>query len=474
MWKRRLDLWLPSYLAGSLSRSRARTRRKGKTTHLIMLVCDHYEPRHRAETEQQPFDRVNAWKEHYPRLQRKCLDAFGTKPVHTFFYPPHHGLEHLPALAEMVYRGIGEVELHYHHHGDTAETLRADLQKTIADYGKWGLLLESGERPKVRFGFVHGDWALDNSGHGKYCGVNGELSILQSLGCWGDFTMPSANECQTRKINSIYYAIDDPGRSKSHDHGTDASVGAINPKGFFLMQGPLAINWQAPGHPRIENASLTSENWGRLDRIRTWLDCNVHVSGRPEWIFLKLHTHGAIEKDFDALFGEKAFEMHRLLNEHYNDGQQYKLHYVTARQAYNIARAAENGKEGDPSQWLDFEIDKPVNAHYCLNAQHRVDQSSAGRVVLSEIESTQTTVFQAAGGPAKSIRGALRGIDIDQDARAIRLQASSEQLTVDIELRQGFALQGLEKATLVGERTSAEPGIVRVTLRGSSVISYTA
>jgi hypothetical protein len=61
------------------------------------------------------------------------------------------------------------------------------------------------------------------------------------------------------------------------------------------MQGPLSINWRAPKYPRIENASLTSENWGRRDRIRAWLDCQVHVQGRPEWLFIKLHTHGAVE-----------------------------------------------------------------------------------------------------------------------------------------------------------------------------------
>jgi hypothetical protein len=186
---------------------------------------------------------------------------------------------------------------------------------------------------------VHGDWTLDNACNGPRCGVNGELSILRDLGCWGDFTMPSGNAAQTRKINSIYYAVDDPSRSKSHDWGVDARVGVADPRGFFLMQGPLGINWRAPGYPRIENASLTSSNWGRPDRIAAWLDCQVHVQGRPDWLFVKLHTHGAVERDFDALFGEKAYLMHQALNETCNDGRRYQLHYVTARRAYNLAKA---------------------------------------------------------------------------------------------------------------------------------------
>ena len=59
----------------------------------------------------------------------------------------------------------------------------------------------------------------------------------------------------------------------------------------------------------------------------------------------------------DALFGERARAMHKELNERYNDGSRYRLHYVTARQAYNIAKAAEAGHDGDPSQWLDYAVD---------------------------------------------------------------------------------------------------------------------
>ena len=154
-----------------------------------------------------------------------------------------------------------------------------DLKATLALYHRHGLLLESGETPRTAFGFVHGDWTLDNACNGAYCGVNGELSLLAGLGCWGDFTMPSANEAQTRKINAIYYAEDSPERCKSHDHGADAAVGQGDRPGFWLMQGPLAINWRAPGHLCIENASITTLNWGRSDRVRSWLDCGVHVQG---------------------------------------------------------------------------------------------------------------------------------------------------------------------------------------------------
>ncbi|WP_374594955.1 hypothetical protein [Aquabacterium sp.] len=454
MLKRRLDLWLPTYALETPARLAGKLARRNRLTHLIFLVCDHYEPRHQAKRTDQPAERVSTWHREYAAMQRRCEARFGTTPLHTFFYPPHHGSEHLPALAQMVFDGLGEVELHYHHHGDTAETLRRNLGASLADYRSWGLLQESGEQPTQRFGFIHGDWALDNSCHGRYCGVNGELSILEEFGCWGDLTMPSANEAQTRKINSIYYAVDNPARSKSHDWGEDAAVGR-RPDGFFLMQGPLGINWRAPGYPRIENASLTTENWGRADRIRKWIDCQVHVKGRPEWLFIKLHTHGAVERDFDGLFGERAFEMHRLLNEHYNDGQRFKLHYVTARQACNIAKAAEDGKAGDPSQWLDYRIAKPAHAFYVLDAPHRLERCTAQHLTLTGITaaSGQDAQLRTRIGPIHSVSGPLRSLDLDARQGLLTLEAPEPGSNVTLTVVPHFELLGVEGGNL----TAAPP-----------------
>src|SRR5438046_589944 len=108
---RRFDLWLPSYLWQAASRARARLRRRRTTTHLVFLVCDHFEPRHGAQSDEQPFERVRAWHREYARFQQRCRDSFGTAPLHSWFYPPHHGHEHLARLAQMAFDGLGEVEL---------------------------------------------------------------------------------------------------------------------------------------------------------------------------------------------------------------------------------------------------------------------------------------------------------------------------------------------------------------------------
>jgi hypothetical protein len=414
MINRRFDLWMPSFAAGAWQRTQARRARRGRLTHILFLVCDHYEPRHGIRKPEQAFERVRAWHTGYAALQARCREAFGHAPLHSFFYPPHHGYEHLPSLAAMAYDGLGEVELHYHHQGDTEESLRRNLSEALAEYARCGLLLESGEHPRTRFGFVHGDWALNNSCGGRYCGVNDETRLLAELGCWGDFTMPSGNQCQTRKINSIYYGLSNPDEPKAHDTGIDARVGQPSPPGLFMMQGPLGINWVSPGRPRLENASLTTPNWGRPDRIRTWLNSNIHVQGRPEWLFVKLHTHGAIERDFDALFGEKAYELHRVLNEQYNDGRRYKLHYVTARQAYNVAKAAEAGEGGDPSQWVDFAVAPPATQFYTLPARHRLQRCTPDHLQIDQIEAqTDTRLRTRVRGLASTVQGAFSALEID-------------------------------------------------------------
>lgn len=419
--KRGLDQWLPNYVLGSHSRAKGAWTRRSQLTHVFFLICDHYEPRHGATREGQPVERVRTWQLEYPRFQERCRAAFGHAPLHTWFYPPHHGVEHLPTLSDMAFEGGGEVELHYHHENDTAATLRRDLLATLDLYNRSGLLLESGEPPRRNFGFVHGDWTLDNACNGWKCGVNGELSILKDLGCWADFTMPSANEAQTRKINSIYYAVDDSARYKSHDSGVDARVGTTNSQGFLLMQGPLGINWRAPRYPRIENAGLTAENWGRPDRIRKWIDCNVHVKGRPDWLFVKLHTHGAIERDFDALFGDKAYEMHRVLNERYNDGIRYQLHYVTARQAYNLAKAAEAGESGDPRPWMNHTVGEPVTSLYTLDAGHHVAACTPAVLRIDGIAGAAPVHLKTRVGELRCIEGHLLALHIDAQTGLIDL-----------------------------------------------------
>lgn len=462
MLTRRLDIWLPTYAIAAAKRLVGKMRRRNTLTHIVFLICDHFEPEHHVLIPGQGAERIKQWRQEYARMQAWCATEYGSKPVHTWFYPPHHGIDHIPALCEMVFSGLGEVELHYHHDGDTEASLRQELKSVITEYQRWGLLLESGMHPRTAFGFVHGDWALCNSGNGKYCGVNDEISILQELGCWADFTMPSANESQTRKINSIYYGVSNSKKPKGHDWGESARVGTTDREGLLMMQGPLAINWRAPGYPRIENSSLTSENWGRADRIAKWLDCQIHVAGKPDWLFVKLHAHGANERDFDAMFGEKAYEMHRTLNEQFNDGKRYKLHYATARQAFNIAKAAEAGLNGDPSIWMDFKVKPQPHSFYTLDAEHKLVHCTANHLKISDICANASVVLHARIGAVERASGAFSSFEVDGETGTITLSVISGHDAVALELKAGEKISSLTGAVILEDSTVGDRSSLRL------------
>ena len=357
---RNMHVWILDYLR--------RPRRKSHTgpTHVVFLFVDHFEPMwHDADADTQRA-RVARWGSDYRALADRHRDADGRPPQHTFFYPQEeYTQEHLDAVASLCRDGYGEIEVHLHHDNDTEENFRTtmtDFCETL--HVRHGALPRDPRTGRLMFGFIHGNWCLDNSRpDGKWCGLDNELTLLRELGCYADFTLPSApSDTQTSTINSIYYATDDPDSPKSHDRGIPVMRGGQEQGDLMIVQGPLALNWKRRRGPmpKIENADIRASNPPGRDRVDLWVDTGIHVQGRPEWVFVKIHTHGTQDMDMDTLLGEPIEEMHRYLESRYNDGQHYVLHYVTAREAYNIIKAAEAGMDGNPGQYRDYLLPPPA------------------------------------------------------------------------------------------------------------------
>jgi hypothetical protein len=347
-----LHLWLPSYL-----RRRQPPWDPSRETHLLLCVCDHFEPFHHA-SRTEAIARVHRWENDFPALSHSVRDSSGLPLCHTFFHPIEQPDEEvLASLGRLCRATPCETEIHLHHKNDTAENLAATLEKGKRDLARHGLL-STDRSGAIRFGFIHGNWALDNSHPGgAYCGVSNELRVLEEAGCYADFTMPSAPDLtQTSTVNSIYYATPSA-RPKSHDRGRPARAGMPDPGGFLLVQGPLGLDWRRRKWgflPRIENADLTPRNPPTLARLRLWLDLALHVEGRPQWVFAKLHTHGGIPRNMDMLLGEPMRHFHRALAGFAATHPLFHYHYVTARQLVNIIHAAEADKSGDPTTYCDF------------------------------------------------------------------------------------------------------------------------
>jgi hypothetical protein len=363
--KKNLDRWVGGWMRERVRdrlRPWPRARSHAGPRHLLFALCDHYEPLWKDASVDHGRARVRAWHDGYPTLARAYVDADGHHPRHSFFFPgEQYRPEFLDALADLAARGLGEVEVHLHHDGDTASTLEPQLTETLASFARHGHLARD-ESGRLRYAFIHGNWALANArDDGRWCGVDEELPLLFRTGCYADFTFPSApDECQPGLVNRIYWPTGDLARKRCYERGERARVGRVMRDRILMIEGPIALaRRQGRLAMRIESAELRANDPANRKRARTWVRQGVHVEGRPEWVFVKLHTHGAPDKEAASLLGAGGRALHDILTTEYNDGARWALHYVTAREMFNVAIAAMEGKTGDPNAYRDYVFGPP-------------------------------------------------------------------------------------------------------------------
>jgi hypothetical protein len=346
VYARKYYLFLPDYVRWSPIAS------TGTPTHVFFLFVDHFEPSH-------DLERVRRWSLRYRALAARHQDSVGRPPQHTWFYPgEQRDAPILAMLHELTKDGLGEVELHYHHGFDTEQTLRAKLQTAIAEFQASGFLKTTDGH--THFAFVHGNSGLDNSNGPAMCGVNTELRLLRTLGSFADFTFPSVYlDSQPPFVNTIY-AVKDDDQPKSYARRLPLSTLADGTADLMIFQGPLvfALTWN-PAHLflDLDDGNIHPSVPASPDRVDRWVRAAIHVAERPDWTFVKVFTHGASsDEDEDVTVGASFDGALSYLEHQYNDRRRYVLHYVTAREAYNLARAAAEGAAGDPSQYLDRSI----------------------------------------------------------------------------------------------------------------------
>ena len=344
---RQYYIWLPGY-----ARWASHQEQSAGPVHLFFLYTDHFEPGDH-------FEFVQRWLDEYPPLANRHRDSSGRPVQHTWFYPAEQPIDrNMTALKTLVAAGFGETELHLHHFHDTPESARRRFEQSISYFQQFGYL--KGIDGRAHFAFIHGNWSLDNSIGEAVCGNSRELRMLKELGCFADFTFPSVwQPSQPSWVNNIYEVTDDD-RPKSYDHGVPLYVG-WHPEGdLVLVQGPLVMipTWNpAKLFFLIEDGDIHPAVPLSPQRVDAWVHANIHVAGRPDWVFVKVSSHAASSTaDLVETLGPHFDRALSYLETHYNDGAHYILHYVTAREAYNLIRAAADGKQGDPRQYLNYVI----------------------------------------------------------------------------------------------------------------------
>src|SRR5215469_1065665 len=375
--------WLPQYGWQRMTRSVP-----SGVVHLVIALADHFEPaivpgRGRARA---PYDeqerRVDRWGKLYPGAMDRWRDHEGRPFVHTYFYPAEQYYKGLIAqLAEHCHSGFGEIEIHLHHGAkqpDTAENTRRVLtefrDKLACEHGCLSYL-DGDDLP--RYAFVHGNFALANSFGGRACGVDSEMEVLASTGCYADMTLPTGvfHGAQTAKINSLYECGLPLSERAPHRKGRDLEKGRELKTYPILVQGPLMLDFTANQHTRkwsIDTGALTAADPPNMRRLQLWKRAAISVQGRPDWLFIKLHCHGMDPTQEEAMLGNP---MQRFLAELVGGAGENKevLHFVSAREMVNIILAACDGREGYAGDYRDYRLKPrrgamPPSAHEASHA----------------------------------------------------------------------------------------------------------
>jgi len=338
---RHAEIWLVPYLRDRLRKGTRPTRRK----RLWVAIADHYEPMGMGASVEAALGCVAQWRDKWPRIAENApRDADGKRAQYSFFYPQEeyrHDL--LECIAEMVRLGIGDVEVHLHHDNEQ----RDSFIRKVSDYCRrlrddHGLLRQHDGR--TVFGFIHGNWALDNSlPDGKWCGLNGEIALLRDLGCYADFTMPSLpSPTQGRVINQIYWCTNNSDNCpKSYDRGVEATIGGGRRGDLLMITGPLGVRFGGRLKPRLETGEIAGYDMPTLSRVRQWFELAPAIG---EDIFLKLYTHGAQKRNLEPLLNGGLGSLFGWIAEE-ADRRGVEVHWATAWQMYQAAIGLMRGRK---------------------------------------------------------------------------------------------------------------------------------
>jgi hypothetical protein len=162
-----------------------------------------------------------------------------------------------------------------------------------------------------------------------------------------------------RRINAIYtcgYPLDE---QKPHRSGPDVVTGKA-PALPIIFEGPLVFDWtrriRSVPVPRLDDGALAQNYPLSIERFNRWRSARISVAGRPDWVFVKLYSHGFFDWDQDAMIGA---QMRRFMSEVLAASEktrEFSVYFASAREAFNMVMAAVDGRSGSPGQYRDYKL----------------------------------------------------------------------------------------------------------------------
>ena len=117
-----------------------------------------------------------------------------------------------------------------------------------------------------------------------------------------------------------------------------------------------------------------------------------------------------------------------------------------------MVRAAEDGKSGDPNQYLDYEIAPPVNRFVNINRQARDIAASDTRLIIDGAEGGGASSVTATRGPVVAVDGDFERFEAIDDSGKLKVQISGTQPVSIVARAPIDAMQGLQPAECASDR----------------------
>jgi hypothetical protein len=186
------------------------------------------------------------------------------------------------------------------------------------------------------------------------------MQTLAETGCYADFTLPSVPyQTQVPRINAIYECGNAFEQAIPHRSGPGLKTGS-QPRLPIIMTGPLVFDWtrRVKGMvvPRLDDGVLAFNHPMDMKRLYRWANAHISVEGRPDWVFIKLYCHGFFPHDQETVIGDRCRRFFEEALEESDRTGDYKIHFASAREAFNMAMAAVDGCGGEPGLYRDYRL----------------------------------------------------------------------------------------------------------------------
>ena len=305
---------------------------------------------------------MRAWLDGYPALAEPFRDADGRPPRHSFFFPgEEYRPGYLDALASLARRGLGEVELHLHHDGDTARrAAREDRRLPRACTTATATC-----RATPDGGCATRSSTATGASPTPARTAAGAASTTSCRCCSTPAATPTSRSRPRPSVAAADRQPDLLARRRPRaaarlGAGERARVGEVRRDRILMIEGPLALALR-PGR-LLACASRTPRSPPTIRRRpRACAAGSARTStsrGGPSGCSSRCTPTARPRAGGGAARRRRAHAARRA-DARYNDGKRWNLHYVTAREMFNIAIAAMDGKNGDPGAFRDHVLPPP-------------------------------------------------------------------------------------------------------------------